>query len=237
MNDSEWIVRRELHVFYVLDSSRNMCGSPITALNHKVEKSISALQKLTDCDARLKIAALKFNSDCKWITEDGPEDLENYKWKYISAGGDCNLGCALDELNSKLSRKGFLSSMIGVFWPIIIFVTDGHPDDCYQDSLVKLQDNAWFRHASKIGLVVSDTCDTDLLAQITGTHGIILEHLEKGFFEHLLWCRGKNLPIDYENKCWHPVDDDEEDPFEALGYYDKIDSYLLRLFREEKNGD
>ena len=117
--------RKELHVFYVLDTSGSMEGAKISALNHAMEECTEALKTLAknNGDAKLKVAVMEFNSGCKWITSNGPEDLEeDFEYEYLEAGGLTDIGAALKELNSKLSRHAFLNSMTGALMPVIIFM-------------------------------------------------------------------------------------------------------------------
>lgn len=70
--------RKELHVFYVLDTSGSMEGAKISALNHAMEETTEALKTLAknNGDAKLKVAVMEFNSGCKWITSNGPKTLK-----------------------------------------------------------------------------------------------------------------------------------------------------------------
>ena len=136
--------RKELHVFYVLDTSGSMEGAKISALNHAMEECTEALKTLarSNGDARMKIAVMEFNSGCKWITSNGPEDLEeDFEYEYVKAGGLTDIGAALKELNSKLSRHEFLNSMTGALMPVIIFMTDGEPTDDWRSAVENITEN------------------------------------------------------------------------------------------------
>ena len=184
----EPIPRRELHIFYVLDSSGSMSGAPISALNHAMEESITALSSIakSSADAEMKIAVLEFNSGCRWITNNGPEKLEDFEWEYIEAGGITDMGAALNELDSKLSRHAFLSSMTGAFFPIIIFVTDGHATDDYKKSLEKIRQNKWFTHAVKIGFAISEDTDLAMLSSVVGNCEAVIKTTDLNLFKRLV---------------------------------------------------
>lgn len=122
------VARKAMTIFYVLDTSGSMGGTPIATLNSAMEETIAALKQQAESngDAELKIAVLEFNSGCKWLNPSGPEDMEDFMWEELSAGGLTDIGAALTELDSKLSRKAFLNSITGSYLPIIIFMTDGY---------------------------------------------------------------------------------------------------------------
>ena len=89
--------RKELHVFYILDTSGSMIGTPIAELNHAMEECTEALKEVAknNGDAKLKIAVMEFNSNCKWVTDHGPEPVEDFEWEYLEAGGLTSMGAAL----------------------------------------------------------------------------------------------------------------------------------------------
>ena len=68
------IARKDLHIFYVLDTSGSMADAgKIGMLNRAMEETLDALQDVAkhSGDANLKIAVLEFNTGCKWITDNG----------------------------------------------------------------------------------------------------------------------------------------------------------------------
>lgn len=73
LNEMTPVPRRELTVFYVLDTSGSMIGNPISKVNHAMEETIAELKNVAkgNADALLKIAVLEFNSGSKWMQEKG----------------------------------------------------------------------------------------------------------------------------------------------------------------------
>ena len=136
------------------------------------EEILSLLPPLAKESAvRLKFAVLEFNSEYRWITCDGPEDVEDfyYYYDYLEAHDERSvLGAALRELNSKLSRHAFLDSTVGSFFPRIMFITDGHATDDYQTALEEIRQNRWFRRAHKIAFSLSDDADMETLSALAG---------------------------------------------------------------------
>ena len=184
----EEIPRRELTVFFVLDTSSSMGGTPIAELNHGVEECVIALKEVAknNGDAKLKIAVMEFNSDFKWITNNGPESIEDFEWEYLECAGEQNIGSALRELNSKLSCEEFLQSMKGSFMPIIIFMTNGHATDDYQKPLAEIRKNKWFKYATKIGFAVGDEADEKMIASIVGNAEAVIKPSDIPLFKKLM---------------------------------------------------
>lgn len=191
INKLEETPRKELHVFYVLDTSGSMEGRPIAELNHAMEECTTALKELAknNGDAKLKIAVMQFDTDYKWITENGPELLEDFEWEYLETGGLTSMGDALRELDSKLSRKEFLSSMTGALMPVIIFMTDGYPTQDYKKPLAEIRQNKWFQHATKIGFAIGDgdvDADIKMIAEIVGNKEAVIRTGDLTLFKKLM---------------------------------------------------
>lgn len=181
--------RKELHVFYILDTSGSMEGAKISALNHAMEESTEALKTLakSNGDAKLKVAVMEFNSGCKWITSNGPEDLEeDFEYEYLKAGGVTDIGEALKELNRKLSRHAFLSSMTGALMPVIIFMTDGYATDDYERALEEIRKNRWFARGTKIGFALGDDPDVKMLSSIVGNSEAVIKTTDLDLFKRLM---------------------------------------------------
>ena len=181
--------RKELHVFYVLDTSGSMDGAKISALNHAMEECTEALKTLakSNGDAKLKIAVMEFNSGCKWITSNGPEDLEeDFEYEYLQAGGLTDIGAALRELNNKLSRHAFLNSMTGALMPVIIFMTDGYATDDYSRALEEIRKNRWFARGTKIGFALGDDPDVKMLSSIVGNSEAVIKTTDLDLFKRLM---------------------------------------------------
>lgn len=181
--------RKDLHVFYVLDTSGSMDGTPISTLNRAMEESTQALKEVakSNGDAKLKIAVMEFNSGCKWVTSNGPEDLEeDFFWDPLKAGGLTDIGSALKELNTKLSRKAFLNSMTGALMPIIIFMTDGFATGNYEKALETIRRNRWFQYGTKIGFAIGDNPDLKMISSVVGNSEAVIRTTDLELFKKLL---------------------------------------------------
>ena len=188
IDDLTGMPRKQLHVFYVLDTSGSMEGAKISTLNHAMDECTQALKTIADtnADAELKIAILEFNSGCNWMTVNGPESLEDFEYDYCKAGGLTDIGSALAELDTKLSRKTWLKSMVGAFYPIIIFMTDGYATDDYEKKLEEIRKNKWFHNAIKIGFAIGDDADTKMISSIVGNCEAVVKTSDLELFKRLI---------------------------------------------------
>ena len=175
--------RKVLPVFYVLDTSGSMEGERIAALNKAMEETTWALSQQAEknADALVKIAVLEFNSSCQWVQPEGPEDMEDFIWSDLSAGGMTDVGRALKELDDKLSPDKFLQSDTGVCLPVIIFMTDGYATDNYKKALEQIRKNKWFVHGTKVGFAIGDNPDIAMIADVVGDSAAVIytEDMEK----------------------------------------------------------
>ena len=182
------VARRELTIFYVLDTSGSMTGAPIGKLNRAMNETIEALKSLakSNADALLKVAVLEFNSGCKWVNASGPEEMEDFMWEDLDAGGLTDVGAALKELDSKLSRNAFLQSMTGAYFPVIIFMTDGCATDDYQKALGAIRKNKWFTRATKIGFALGESPDMKMISEVVGNSEAVIKTEDLDLFGRLI---------------------------------------------------
>ena len=182
------VQRPELTVFYVLDTSGSMAGKPIDTLNRAMYSTVDALNQVAadNSNARVKIAVMEFNTKCRWVQPKGPEYLEDFVWDNLSADGYTNVGLALDELNSKLSRKEWLASSSGCYLPVIIFMTDGSATDEYVPALKEIMQNDWFAKATRIGFAIGKRPDTHMIAKLVGDAERVIRTDDLGVFAAML---------------------------------------------------
>lgn len=178
MNELQPVARPLLPVFFVLDTSGSMTGQPISILNHTMEETISILTNFaaSNADAVMKIGLLEFSSGVKWMQPKGLEELGDFEYNKLTAGGLTDLGAALNELDGKLSRKAFLASTTGGCMPIIIFMTDGQPTDNWMEALTNInKNNKWYKNAIKIGFAVGPQANASVISEIVGNSEAVIQ--------------------------------------------------------------
>lgn len=191
INEFKKVPQRELSVFYVLDTSGSMCGAPITMLNRAMIETVEVLKQQAgnNTETKLRVAVLEFNSGCRWIQQDGPEQIEDFHWVGLKAGGTTDIGEALKELNAKLSQGAFLHSVTDICFPIIIFMTDGCATDSmeeYSTALREIRENKWFKNATKIGFAIGSEADNRMISEIVGTSEAVISTDDLELFARLI---------------------------------------------------
>lgn len=161
LGDAQSIPKRIMPVFFLVDTSGSMDGKNIGAVNSAIEEIIPDLRHLSEsqADSEIRLAVMQFSSGCEWVTP-SLMSLDSFDdWVPLQAGGLTELGQALEELNNKLSKNGFLersSASSGYYAPVIILLTDGEPTDDYINPLKKLQENKWYQSALKVAIAVGE---------------------------------------------------------------------------------
>lgn len=180
--------RRALNIIYMLDTSGSMSGLPIQILNQAMYETIDALRDVAkhNGDARLKISVMQYSSNVKWMHPEGPQEVDDFIWTDLTAGGQTSTGAAMKELYNHLSDPSFLDSLTGSLLPVIIFMTDGYPTDDYIGYLEKLKTMKLFNRATKIGFALGDNPDEEMIARFTGTHEAVIRTTDLAEFSRQL---------------------------------------------------
>lgn len=174
LDDTVSVPRRTMTLFFLIDTSGSMMGNKIGAVNDAVVNVLPMLDDISKSnpDAEIRVAALEFSNDCRWLYDE-PKLASDFVWQDVSANGLTSLGQACVELNTKLSRNGFMKAASGSFAPAIILLSDGGPTDDFDSGLNKLKTNNWFKAAIKIAIAIGDDADNEVLTKFTGTNEAI----------------------------------------------------------------
>lgn len=181
--------RKVMTIFYLIDTSESMSGIRIGTVNAAMEECQDMLKEISQAndDAEIRVAVMQFSSGCSWITSNvEPVDLEMWQWCDLQAGGITDLGAALIELDSKLSRNEFLKSQTGAYAPVILLFSDGGPTDNWKKGLEQLKKNNWFKHAVKIAIDIDSGSDRSVLEAFTGHPEAILDAKSKAVLKKMI---------------------------------------------------
>jgi len=163
----EGIVKRQMVLFFVVDTSGSMVGTKIGAVNTAIREVLPELKGIGGSDVDLKIACLKFSSGCSWM-HPSPVPVENFQWNNLSADGVTDFGAACKELSDKMAKEKFLSAPSASVAPAIFLMSDGEPTDDYKKGLSDLQKNNWYKYAIKVAVAIGDDANIDVLKEFTG---------------------------------------------------------------------
>jgi len=175
--DKEEIPRRTMVLFFIVDTSGSMEGSKIGAVNTAIREVIPEIVEISNenADALIKIAALEFSSGARWITANGPVEVDKFNWNNVDAVGTTDFGAMCRALNEKLSSKAFMKEATGSYAPALFLLSDGEPTDDWKKGLELLKQNNWYKAAIKIALAIGDEANKDVLVEFTGTKETVIE--------------------------------------------------------------
>jgi uncharacterized protein YegL len=170
----EGIIRRQMVLFFLIDTSGSMDGTKIGEVNTAIREVVPELQDIGGADIDLKIAVLEFSIGCRWQNPSGPVSVNSFFWSNLSAEGGTDMGAAFQELNDKLSRNSFLKAPSASVAPVILLLSDGQPGDDYRSALAVLKNNNWYKSAVKVAIAIGNDADQDVLAEFTGTSETVI---------------------------------------------------------------
>jgi len=168
------IARRQMTIFFIVDTSGSMAGEKIGAVNTAIREVLPELSDISsgNADSNIKVACLEFSSGCRWGFQ--PSNVEGLTWHDLHADGCTDIDDAFTELNSKLSRGAFLNSPTGNFAPVLFLMSDGQPTNDYHSALNVLRENKWFKCAIRAAVAIGEDADKHMLADFTGNPELVL---------------------------------------------------------------
>jgi len=170
------VPRREMTLFYLVDTSGSMSGAKIAALNTAVRETLPIIEEISkkNSDAKIRIAVLEFSSGCEWMYSE-PKTIQDFEWRDLQAGGLTSLGEAYNELSQKLSQShGYMHDASGSFAPVVILLSDGYPTDDDKYGLSKLKSNKWYNVATKVAIAIGDEARKETLIDFTTNDEAVL---------------------------------------------------------------
>jgi uncharacterized protein YegL len=163
----EGIVRRQMVLFFVVDTSGSMAGTKIGAVNTAIRALLPELKEIGGSDVDLKIACLTFSCGCSWM-HPSPVPAGNFQWNSLSADGETDFGAACKELSAKMSKDKFLAAPSASVAPAVILMSDGDPTDDYKKGLSELWENKWYKYAIKVAVAIGEDANTGVLKEFAG---------------------------------------------------------------------
>lgn len=163
------LVKRQLHFYWLLDTSGSMEGEKITALNEALRSVAPTVQESAQNNARgeLVVHAIQFDDGARWVSADFQTGVpgKDFEWPTdLVAQGQTDLGAALAMVADELSTLPN-----NAFRPVICLVTDGQPSDNYKRGLEKLVTSGWGKASIRVAIAIGDDADLGVCAEFVGT--------------------------------------------------------------------
>jgi len=167
---------KEALLFLLIEHSGKLSVPEMDMVNTGMKELIANLKSITEhWEISVKIAALAFSQDARWITEKGPVEAGEFIWENLSAKGTSNFGAACSALNEKLSKKTLMQKLCGNSTPNIVLFSTGNHNDIWEKPLSLLWENDYFRNAWKLCLAVGENANLNPIIRFTGTDEAIIK--------------------------------------------------------------
>lgn len=160
------LARRQLHFVLAVDCSGSMTGDKIASLNYAVRSAIPAMRAAADDNPEndVLVRVLSFADDLRWAVEN-PVSVHEFEWEDLTAGGETNLGAALNALAQALTAEQMPGWQLP---PVLVLLSDGLPTDDVETGLKMLMESTYGEQAIRIAVAIGSHADHELLQSFIG---------------------------------------------------------------------
>ena len=160
------LARRPLHFIWIADCSGSMGGAKIQSLNTAIHDALPDMKKAAaeNPNAEVLVRVVKFSSGASWHVAT-PEQVEQFNWKDLKAGGVTDMGKALQLVAEKLDPAIMPNRALP---PVLVLLSDGQPTDDVSAGLRALMAQPWGKKAVRIAIAIGDDADNSVLQRFIG---------------------------------------------------------------------
>lgn len=159
---------RRLPIYFLVDVSESMVGTPIEQVQDGMATIINELRTDPYALETAWVSVIAFAGKAKMLSP--LQELYKFYPPKFPIGGGTSLGTALnflmDEMDSSLQKT--TTEVKGDWKPIIFLFTDGTPTDDYSSSFSKWN-SKYHSHCNLVAISLGSNIDTSILGQITDT--------------------------------------------------------------------
>lgn len=174
--ETDEIAKRELHFFWITDTSGSMAGQKIASLNQAIRDVLPEIRNVlkNEPQCELQMRAIAFDSDARWHVGPQPVRLDDFRWVDLVEGGTTRTGLALNMLCDALERDVMPKRC---FQPVCILMSDGFatdPAEYYQAAIDRLNSLFWGQQAIRIPIAIGreDQYDEAELAKFSNKNDL-----------------------------------------------------------------
>lgn len=157
------VSKRNLHFFWLVDSSSSMSGAKIQSLNQSVRNALPEVRRVASENPHVNVfmRVIKFGSHAEWVVKE-PTPLESFNWQDISASGMTAMGEAFT-----LAAEGMDFEQMGRrnIPPVMVLVTDGQATDDAESALANLKKSPWGRKSVRVGIAIGQDADRSMIVR------------------------------------------------------------------------
>jgi len=155
-------------VCVLLDTSESMIGEPIEELNKGVRSFVEELKNDEMTLYSADVCVITFGGyDVELVSDFGPVD--DISLRDFVASGMTPMGSAVEMALDLLSnrKEEYKDQMIPYHQPWVVLMTDGQPNDRWQDAAIKLSDLANNKKVVIFPVGIGDDANMDVLRQFS----------------------------------------------------------------------
>ena len=159
---------RRLPIYFLVDVSESMVGTPIEQVQDGMAAIINELRTDPYALETAWVSVIAFAGKAKMLSP--LQELYKFYPPKFPIGGGTSLGTALNFLMDEMDRSLQKTTMEvkGDWKPIIFLFTDGTPTDDYSSAFNKWN-NHYRSHCNLVAISLGNNLDTGILGQITDT--------------------------------------------------------------------
>jgi uncharacterized protein YegL len=164
---------RRLPIFFLLDVSESMIGTPLSSLEEGMNRIISSLQKDPSALETVFISVIAFAGKAKVISP--LTELGIFYTPRLPIGGGTEFGLALDVLMNEIDNKIVPQTKTrqGDWKPIVFLITDGQPTNSANSAVERWLKN-YANKVTMVAITLGYNANHTLLKQIT-PHVLVYE--------------------------------------------------------------
>jgi len=148
---TKYFSKSKLRIIYLVDTSGSMAGKNIEAIN-------SALNSIVVTNPKEKIITdiIGYDSNISLFQSVQNKNIELHAEGMTFFGGA--IKCLIRMMNSVF---------VNDFNYVFVFISDGFPNDYYEDALNEMKQKKWYGESLKVSVPIGDDADKELLESIS----------------------------------------------------------------------
>lgn len=177
---------RRLPIYFLVDVSESMVGTPIEQVQDGMRTIIQSLRVNPYALETVFVSIIAFAGKAKVLSP--LTELYKFYPPTFPIGGGTSLGAALEALMNDLDtsiQKTTLEQK-GDWKPVIFLFTDGNPTDSYQSAFRRWNEK-YRRHCSLVAVSLGDNVNVPTLAQITNDILLLKDTDPESFSKFFKW--------------------------------------------------
>lgn len=177
---------RRLPIYFLVDVSESMVGTPIEQVQDGMRTIIQSLRKDPYALETVFVSVIAFAGKAKVLTP--LSELYKFYPPIFPIGGGTAIGAGLEalmaDIDSSVNRT--TAETKGDWRPIVFLFTDGNPTDKYQAAFNRWNEK-YRRRCNLIVIAIGENVNTNIPAQITDEVLILKDTTPESFSKFFKW--------------------------------------------------